>query len=170
MGSNTSDAAAAGGAPLLKPSYAARRSQAKLWTAIIAATIACFATIAYSLPRPPPGMPWHWGLPGQTGIGLSGLARLLPLSAALAAALVATQELLLRPLLSHGAASEKELHLVSERIFFGSSIGLRLAFIAVLAHHHYSQHDAQAVGDTGHRAALISLFYAGYAAGGCLRA
>lgn len=139
-------------------SHAARRHQAVLWVFIMPGTVLFYVILGiFVMPHPPPGMGFVWPAKGQSGMGLRELEHILLLAAAITAAMTAFQELAWRPWLGDSPNS-------SEKIFFSSSVAVRLLFLGTLCYHHFGPgaHDTAVVGDGAHRAALMGLFYAAY--------
>ncbi|GBF91848.1 hypothetical protein Rsub_04953 [Raphidocelis subcapitata] len=139
---------------------AARRRQAALWGATLTAGLALIlGGFAFLTPRPPPGQPFVWRPPGGAGLTAREAAGVLAGAAAMGAAILAVQELLLRPLFGRRAPH------TTDAVFFSSSIAVRAVFAAVLARHHFGPDgaDAAALGDLGHRLPIVALFIAAYA-------
>jgi hypothetical protein len=139
--------------------FAARRRQAVLWAVTVVASLTLLlGGFAALTPRPPPGQPFVWRPAGGVGLSPGEAAAVLANAAAMGAAILAVQELLLRPLFGRGAPH------ATDAVFFGSSIAVRAVFAAALLRHHYGPdgHDAAARGDLAHRLPLVSLFIAAY--------
>jgi hypothetical protein len=143
--------------------HAARVHQARLWSAVIAASLAVVAyIILFLVPPPPRGQRFQWALDGGAGLTFNDWGKVAAMAAAMGAALYALQEAVLRP-----AFSAFKPAAATEATFFASSLAVRAAFLGTLAARFWGALGgdlaAAAAGQAGgHRLPLIALFLAAY--------
>ncbi|GBF89741.1 hypothetical protein Rsub_02911 [Raphidocelis subcapitata] len=133
-----------------------RQRLAKLWAAVMTATMGVYAFLAFFVvPRAPIGYGLFWPPAGTGGLTLGEFASIMANAAAILAAATLVQDVLW-PFI--GAKQR------GEKVFFVTSILVRFIFIGALVYHHYgpSGEDVAVIGDSRHRHLLMSVFYASY--------